>query len=98
MPGTFSGGGTVSIVVRTDTASVVRSMTFIYDGSETVDTKVASYTASLGRPATERDDRSGRSTYVWEDSTTRFELVSSPLSTPGLWSRLLDRPGRGEQF
>jgi hypothetical protein len=91
-PGTFGGGGTVSIVVRTDTASMVRSLTFIYDGSEPIDMKVAEYSSNLGHPAIQRDRQSGRATYIWENSTTRFELISSPGQVPALWSRLVDRP------
>ena len=89
-PGTFEGGGTTSIVAITDASGVLRSLTFEYDGSESLTTKVANYTDRLG-PPTEATERSDRSLYVWQDSHTRFELHFTPGRRPAFWSRLIDR-------
>ncbi len=90
LPGTFGGGGTQSIVGRTDASGVVRSLMFVYDGSEPLGDKVRQYTASLGKPLERRDSPDGV-VYTWQDDSTRFELHYDPKNEPAFWSVLSDR-------
>jgi hypothetical protein len=90
-PGTFGGGGTQAILARTDTKGIVRGLIFIYDGSESLETKIRDYTASLGAPLEAVTESNGKSLYVWQDSSTRFELHFAPREQPAFWSRLTDR-------
>jgi hypothetical protein len=95
-PGTFGGGGTRQITLTTDARGVISAMTFVYDGSEDFDTKVDDYTKSLGAPRDSLRPPQGGRRHVWEDDSTRFELVLAPNAEPAFWSRLVDlkRPGR----
>ncbi|HEX8693852.1 MAG TPA: hypothetical protein VF746_15630 [Longimicrobium sp.] len=90
-PGTFGGGGTEAITAHTDARGVLRGLTFVYDGSEPLATKVRDYTASLGPPAEVRAGGDGASVHVWQDAETRFELHHAPRGRPPFWSRLTDR-------
>ena len=91
-PGTFGGGGTASIVVFTDRADTVRSMRFIYDGTESLTDKIRSYIESLGPP--KQWGQEGREDlYVWEDPRTRFEIHFSREKGGAFWSSLIDRRG-----
>lgn len=92
-PGTFGGGGTTSIVARTDPAGILRSLTFVYDGSEPLADKVRNYTAHLGSPAIRREGKDESQLYVWQDDSTRFALHYDPKDTPSFWSYLSDRAG-----
>jgi hypothetical protein len=90
-PGTFGGGGTQAILARTDAKGILRSLIFVYDGSESLETKIREYTASLGAPLETVADSSGKRLYAWQDSSTRFELHFAPREQPAFWSRLDDR-------
>jgi hypothetical protein len=90
-PGTFGGGGTIAILARTDPRGVLRSLLFVYDGTEPFLTKVRDYTESLGPPVEERRGENESQLYVWQDADTRFELHFDPRQRPTLWSLLLDR-------
>jgi hypothetical protein len=92
-PGTFAGGGTVSIVARTDRRGLLRSMAFVYDGSESLAVKVQNYTTHLGPPAQHQTSKDGASLYVWQDDSTRFVLHYEPQNSPVFWSLLSDRVG-----
>ena len=54
------------------------------------DTKVASYTRSLGAPHDSLHTGAGERRHAWDDGSTRFELMLTPNQTPGFWSRLVD--------
>jgi hypothetical protein len=90
-PGTFGGGGTTEIRLGLDPAGILRIMTFVYDGSESLETKIADYTNSLGAPAERRALAAEGSVHVWQDAETRFELWWTPHQRPHFWSRLIDR-------
>lgn len=89
--GNFSGGGTDSNIMHTDSGRVLRGLTFTYDGSETAPTKVREYTASLGAPSDSSRVGDEGAIYVWQDSQTRFELHYVPGADRSFWSRLTDR-------
>lgn len=67
-----------------------QTLLFIDDGSESYETKVENYTASLGQP-TEIDASEGHRVHVWEDERTRFELHADPRANPDFWSLLQNR-------
>jgi hypothetical protein len=90
-PGTFGGGGTTAITVHTDGQQILRRMAFVYDGSESLATKIRDYTASLGKPKQRRTESDSVSVHVWEDAETRFELHYHARERPPFWSQLIDR-------
>ncbi len=92
-PGTFAGGGTVSIVAHVNKTGTLRALLFVYDGSETLEQKVRSYTEALGPPSEVISGPNG-SLHVWQDSQTRFELHVDLRGAPEFWSLLSDREGR----
>jgi hypothetical protein len=73
-PGSFAGGGTIAITAYTDTAGLLRTLEFSYDGSESFETKVRDYTRNLGPPNDSSAAPADGVIVVWEDSLTRFEL------------------------
>jgi hypothetical protein len=89
-PGTFAGGGTTEIRLGLDASGIIRVMTFVYDGSESLEEKIADYTRSLGAPAERRSLEAGGGVHIWKDAETRFELWSTPRQQPRFWSRLVD--------
>ena len=86
-PGTFGGDGTMAIVARVDDSNNVQAVLFFYDGTDTYDAKVQSYTDALGAPA-EIERVKGASVHVWEDERTRLELHQDPGTDIEVWSVL----------
>jgi hypothetical protein len=86
----FDGGGTTEIRLGVDSSGVLRIMTFVYDGSESLQAKIGTYTGSLGAPVEKQMFEQGASSHVWRDADTRFELWWTPHRQPRFWSRLVD--------
>lgn len=91
--GTFGGGesGTTAITLYTDGQRILRRMTFVYDGSESLATKIHDYTTSLGKPTKDYTKGDSVSVHIWEDAQTRFELHYHSREHPPFWSQLIDR-------
>jgi hypothetical protein len=94
-PNTFGGAKTIYILLSKE--SRVRAMFFEYEADNDFEKTIASYTASLGKPASRQSFASQglqAEVVAWEDAETRFELVKrTEQEKTFVFSALFDKKG-----